>query len=81
MRIKDNKPFSGMNFVIYGLGDTSYEQFNEMGKVFDEGFEKLGGNRLYPMGVSNAEHFTTEDDFEKWRQDLWINLFRPYTET
>jgi hypothetical protein len=33
------------------------------------------------MGVSNAEHFTTEDDFEKWRQDLWVNLFKPYIET
>lgn len=68
LRDKSNpKPFAGMNFTIFGLGDTSYEQFNEMGKVFDESFEQLGGVRLYPMGVGNSEHHTTEDDFDKWR--------------
>lgn len=40
---KTNKLFSGMKFSIFGLGDTSYEQYNEMGKEFDAGFEELGG--------------------------------------
>jgi sulfite reductase alpha subunit-like flavoprotein len=31
------KIFEGMKFAIFGLGDTSYEQYNEMGKQFDEG--------------------------------------------
>ena len=26
------------------------------------------------MGVANAEHFTTEDDFENWRHKLWPTL-------
>ena len=26
------KVFQGMKFAIFGLGDTSYEQYNEMGK-------------------------------------------------
>lgn len=57
-------PFKGMNYTIFGLGDTSYEQYNEMGKVMDEGFEKLGATRIYPLGAANAEFFTTEDDFD-----------------
>ena len=39
MKKKAEKPFQGMNFAIFGLGDTSYEQYNEMGKVFDQNFE------------------------------------------
>ena len=29
------KLFEGMRFAVFGLGDTSYEQYNEMGKQFD----------------------------------------------
>jgi len=75
------KPFEGMNFCIFGLGDTSYELFNEMGIIFDRDFEKLGAKRIYDMGVANAEHYTTEDDFEKWRVDLWTKIFAHYEET
>ena len=32
---KTAKPFAGIRFTIFGLGDTSYEQYNEMGKQFD----------------------------------------------
>ena len=67
-----------MNFSIFGLGDTSYEQFNEMGKVFDENFEQLGAKRLHDMGVGNAETFSTEDDFNKWKENLWSKIFEHY---
>jgi NADPH-ferrihemoprotein reductase len=70
-----------MKFTIFGLGDTSYEQYNEMGKVFDESLEKLGGVRIYEMGVGNAEHHTTEDDFDRWRNQFWENLIKPFEET
>ena len=38
-----------MNYAIFGLGDSSYELFNEMGKYFDAGFEKLGANRIHDI--------------------------------
>jgi len=63
-----------MKFAIFGLGDTSYEQYNEMGKYFDKGFEQLGATRLCAMECGNAEHHTTEDDFENWRVKLWPAL-------
>lgn len=75
------KPFEGMNFTIFGLGDTSYEQYNEMGIQFDKAFEELGGKRLFAMGVGNAEHHTTEDDFEDWRAGLWPKLIEPFEQT
>ena len=75
---KTAKPFTGMNFTIFGLGDTSYEQYNEMGKVFDESFETLGGNRIHEMACGNAETFSTEDDFNKWKEDLWSKIFEHY---
>ena len=69
-----------MRFTIFGLGDTSYEQYNEMGKQFDQMFEQLGGIRAFDMACGNAETFSTETDFEKWKENLWTDLFKIYSE-
>jgi len=81
LKKKAEQPFKGMNFSIFGLGDTSYEQFNEMGRVFDESFEKLGGSRFHDMAVGNAETFSTEDDFNKWKSDIWSKLIDLYAKS
>jgi len=79
LKDKTAKPFAGMKYAVFGLGDTSYEQFNEMGKTFDAGFEQLGATRLADMGVGNAETFSTEDDFNKWKENLWTKIFDHYS--
>ena len=63
MKNKGAKPLSKLKFAICGLGDTSYELFNEMGRYFDESFESLGAERIFKLGKCNAETFTTEEDF------------------
>ena len=70
-----------MNFAFFGLGDSSYELFNEMGKYFDEQFEKLGANRVFELGSGNAETFSTEEDFEKWKSAFWPALCAHYAKT
>ena len=77
---KEEKPFSGMKYTVFGLGDTSYEQYNEMGIQFDKLFEQLGGTRAFDLGAGNAETFSTETDFEKWKENLWSELFKIYAE-
>ena len=49
--------------------------------VFDENFEKLGGQRAHDMGVGNAETFSTEDDFNKWKENLWAKIFEHYAKS
>lgn len=69
-----------MCFTIFGLGDSSYEQYNEIGKQYDKDFESLGGHRVYRLGDGNAETFSTEDDFNKWKEDLWPAVFKHFSE-
>jgi len=52
-----------MKYCLFGLGDTSYEQFNEMAKFCDRSLTALGATRIGEVGAGNAETFTTEDDF------------------
>lgn len=73
-----DKPLDGMNYTIFGLGDTSYEQYNEMGVQFEKGFDKLGAKKIYDCGVGNAETFSTETDFAAWKESLWTKLTEHY---
>ncbi len=75
----DPKALSGMKFIVFGLGDTSYEQFNVIGKFFNSGLEELGAERIYKYGEGNAEGNHTEDDFNEWRKDFWKEVIDFYT--
>lgn len=68
-----------MEYCVMGLGDTSYEQFNEMAIFCDNGMTKLGATRYYELGAANQETYTTEDDFMKWKSDLWTVLFKHFS--
>lgn len=52
-----------MRYCIFGLGDTLYEQFNEMAKFCDRSLSSLGATLFGEIGAGNAETFSTEDDF------------------
>ena len=43
-------------------------------------FEQLGGIRAFDMACGNAETFSTETDFEKWKENLWTDLFKIFAE-
>jgi NADPH-ferrihemoprotein reductase len=74
----DNKELSStalqrLKFSVFGLGSTEYEHFNKMGKNADRRMAELGGTRVLPLGLGNANE-NIEEDFEKWHEDLWPAL-------
>lgn len=66
--------FKGVHYLVFGLGDSSYEMYNVMGKFFNETMEELGATRVYRYGEGNAEGNKTEDDFNAWKLGLWEEL-------
>ncbi|MEM7662424.1 MAG: sulfite reductase subunit alpha [Pseudomonadota bacterium] len=52
-----------MNFTILALGDTSYDQFCQAGKLLDMRFEQLGATRLSNRVDCDVDY---EDDAETW---------------
>ncbi len=78
-KIKNNKELlKGVKFTVFGLGDSSYEQYNYMGKYTNESMEELGAERIYKYGEGNAEGNHTEDDFNLWKANLWPQLIQYY---
>jgi NADPH-ferrihemoprotein reductase len=78
---KETSLLKGMDFAVFGLGDRSYELFNEMGVHFDKTFATLGGNRVHELGAANAETFSTEEDFFDWKCKFWPAVVAHYAKS
>ena len=44
-----------LQFAVLGLGDSSYPQFNAMGRLLDARFEVLGAKRLFARGEADVD--------------------------
>uniref|UniRef100_A0A1I7TWM0 NADPH--hemoprotein reductase n=1 Tax=Caenorhabditis tropicalis TaxID=1561998 RepID=A0A1I7TWM0_9PELO len=58
---------SGVRFAVFGLGNKTYEHFNEIGKQMDQQLEKLGAKRIFQMGLGDDDA-NLEEDFMIWRE-------------
>ena len=51
----DKKLLAGLSYCVFGLGNRQYEKFNEMGKDIDARLERIGANRLVPIGLGDDD--------------------------
>ena len=71
-----------LRFAVFGLGDSHYwprkEQshfFNKAAVDLDGGLEKLGGQRVTPLGLGDDQSVGGyQADFRRWVQQLWVAL-------
>ena len=50
------------SFTVFGLGNTQYEFYNKIGIDCDALLEKLGGTRIYQLGLGD-NNASLEDDY------------------
>ena len=66
---------SGINYTIFGLGDSSYEKFNQVAIVLNKRLENLGGDLIYPVGLGDEQQdFGYETEFDPWCEGLMQSL-------
>jgi sulfite reductase (NADPH) flavoprotein alpha-component len=56
-----------VQFAVFGLGDTSYEDFAKVGKDFDQRLAELGAQRLHDRVDADVEY---QPLAEAWRRDI-----------
>ena len=64
---------------MFGLGNTEYDHYNEMGKFFDKALGAAGAKPLLPIGIGNDNN-DLEGYFETWRESFWSAMRKTYAE-
>lgn len=61
---------TGLNYAVFGLGNKTYEHYNEVAIYVDKRLEELGGTRVYVCGLGDDDA-NIEDDFITWKEGFW----------
>ncbi|MDR2863137.1 MAG: flavodoxin domain-containing protein [Puniceicoccales bacterium] len=62
---------SGLRFAVFGLGDSSYEQFNGFTKKLEARLTALGGKTFHTRGDADIDF---ERDYAKWEPGFLTSL-------
>ncbi|XP_071848148.1 NADPH--cytochrome P450 reductase-like [Apostichopus japonicus] len=61
---------TGVKYAVFGLGNKTYEHYNEMGVFVDKKLEVLGAERIFELGLGDDDA-NIEEDFVTWREKFW----------
>lgn len=62
---------SSLNYMIFGLGNSTYEHFNLMSRSTDACLQQLGATKVGARGEGDDGKGTLEEDFMSWKDDSW----------
>ncbi|CAH0475040.1 unnamed protein product [Peronospora belbahrii] len=69
-----------VGYTVFGLGNTQYEHYNEIGRIVDKLMEKHGAYRVYHYGEGDDDA-NLDDDFDDWKELLWKALRKQFIAT
>nr|CAD7429097.1 unnamed protein product [Timema monikensis] len=61
---------TGLNYSVFGLGNKTYEHYNEVAKYVDKRMEELGATRVFELGLGDDDA-NIEEDFITWKDRFW----------
>uniref|UniRef100_A0A060T7I0 NADPH--cytochrome P450 reductase n=1 Tax=Blastobotrys adeninivorans TaxID=409370 RepID=A0A060T7I0_BLAAD len=68
---EDTDPLRNLNYVIFGLGNNTYEHYNAMGRGLDKVLQRLGAHRIGPYGEGDDGNGTMEEDYLAWKDEMF----------
>jgi NADPH-ferrihemoprotein reductase len=60
----------GLKYVIFGLGNKTYEHYNSIGRAVDAELTKLGAVRIGERGEGDDDK-SMEEDYLEWKDSMW----------
>ncbi|WAO96803.1 NADPH--cytochrome P450 reductase [Fusarium falciforme] len=67
-------PLGNLRYIIFGLGNSTYEHYNLMGRNVNKMLESLGAQRIGQAGEGDDGSGTLEDAFLTWKDGMWTAL-------
>lgn len=60
----------GLKYVVFALGNTTYEHFNLIGRNVDKYLSNMGGIRIGERGEGDDDK-SMEEDYLEWKDGMW----------
>lgn len=60
----------GLKYVIFGLGNKTYEHYNLIGRNLDKELAKMGAVRIGERGEGDDDK-SMEEDYLAWKDGMW----------
>ncbi|KAE9407401.1 putative cytochrome P450 oxidoreductase [Gymnopus androsaceus JB14] len=67
---KGGRDLSGLKYVVFGLGNKTYEHYNVIAKYADEALAKMGATRMGTRGEGDDDK-SMEEDYLEWKDGMW----------
>ncbi|KAI9011284.1 hypothetical protein BC832DRAFT_550270 [Gaertneriomyces semiglobifer] len=65
----ENQSLEGVDYLIFGLGNRTYEHYNAIVRRLDKRLRKIGANRVGEAGEGDDDH-SLEEDFLAWKPKM-----------
>ncbi|ODV70052.1 hypothetical protein HYPBUDRAFT_155018 [Hyphopichia burtonii NRRL Y-1933] len=65
---------SSLRYSVFGLGNSTYEFYNAMGKKINTRLEELGAERFAEYGEGDDGNGTMDEDFLAWKDSVFESL-------
>ncbi|CAG8778526.1 6310_t:CDS:2 [Gigaspora margarita] len=66
----EEKPLSKLRYVVFALGNKTYEHFNAVGRLVDSKLTEFGATRIGERGEGDDDG-SLEEDFLGWKEEMW----------
>ncbi|KAJ7857765.1 putative cytochrome P450 oxidoreductase [Mycena leptocephala] len=64
------RKLEGLKYVVFGLGNKTYEHYNLIGRQVDTELTKMGGIRIGERGEGDDDK-SMEEDYLEWKDGMW----------
>lgn len=75
----EDSPLKSMTYVTFGLGNNTYEHYNEIVRKLDRQLKALGATRVSEAGEGDDGAGTMEEDFLAWKEPMWEALAKQFS--
>ena len=59
-----------LKYVVFGLGNKTYEHYNAIARIVDRELEKAGATRIGERGEGDDDK-SMEEDYLEWKDGMW----------
>ncbi|KAE8358128.1 hypothetical protein BDV27DRAFT_163870 [Aspergillus caelatus] len=74
----EDNPLSSMRYVVFGLGNDNYANYNAVARKVDARLASLGATRASKVGEGNDATGMMEDHFMAWKEEAWMEIREHY---